>query len=52
MDPDPGGPKTYGYDGSGFESGSATLPQRLPFLNINYFRLIFMRVLYGIEVTK
>jgi hypothetical protein len=25
MDPDPGGPKTYGSDGSGFESGSATL---------------------------
>jgi hypothetical protein len=23
MDPDPGGPKTYGFDGSGF--GSATL---------------------------
>jgi hypothetical protein len=25
MDPDPGGPKTYGSDGSGFGSGSATL---------------------------
>jgi hypothetical protein len=24
-DPDPGGPKTYGCDGSGFGSGSATL---------------------------
>jgi hypothetical protein len=25
MDPDPGGPKSYGSDGSGFGSGSATL---------------------------
>jgi hypothetical protein len=25
MDPEPGGPKTYGSDGSGFGSGSATL---------------------------
>jgi hypothetical protein len=25
-DPDPGGPKTYGSDGSRFGSGSATLP--------------------------
>jgi hypothetical protein len=25
MDPDPGGPKTYGSYGSGFGSGSATL---------------------------
>jgi hypothetical protein len=25
MDPDPGGPKIYGYNGSGFGSGSATL---------------------------
>ncbi len=27
MDPDPGGPKTRGSGGSGFESGSATLPE-------------------------
>jgi hypothetical protein len=26
MDPDPGGPKTYGSYGSGFGYGSATLP--------------------------
>jgi|LakMenEpi03Aug12_release.lakeMendotaPanAssembly.Ray.scaffolds.fasta_scaffold830365_1 hypothetical protein len=34
MDPDPGGPKTYGSDGSGFGSGSATLATAEPVLKI------------------
>jgi hypothetical protein len=29
MDPDPKGPKTYGFDGSGFGSGSSTLLKTL-----------------------
>ena len=33
MDPDPGGPKTCGSGGSGFESGSGTLDERREYKN-------------------
>ncbi len=39
MDPDPGGPKTYGSHGSGFGSGSATLDKQLCVVAIEGFFL-------------
>ncbi len=49
-DPDPGGPKTCGYGGSGFGSGSATLFDGNPVLPYGICPLISLTKLRG-EVT-